>query len=79
MTKTVSIQDAEGHLDELIDLATRGEDIVIAKNDQVQARLVPVRAKKRTKRRFGRYQGKLWISDDFDAHLPEAFWLGSNA
>ena len=77
MTKIVSIQDAEGHLDELIDRAARGEEIVIAKDDQARARLVPVPAKRHGKRHFGRYAGRLWISDDFDAPLPDSFWVGT--
>ena len=79
MTKTVTIQDAEGHLGELIDLAAQGEEIVIAKDEQAKAKLVPVPAKKYQHRRFGRYAGKVWMSDDFDAPLPDAFWLGTNA
>ena len=81
MTRTVSIHDAKRQLGELIDSAARGDDIVIAKNDQAQARLVPVATpvRARAPRRLGRYRGKLWVSDDFDAPLPEAFWLGSDA
>ena len=79
MIKTVTVQDAEGRRGELIDLAARGEEIVIAKDAQAKAKLVPVPAKNRRKRQFGRYAGKLWMSDDFDAPLPDAFWLGTNA
>ena len=24
----------------------------------------------------GLWQGKIWMADDFDAELPESFWLG---
>ncbi len=27
---------------------------------------------------FGLHAGKMWISDDFDAELPDEFWLGGN-
>jgi hypothetical protein len=28
------------------------------------------------KRILGLHRGKVWISDDFDASLPDDFWLG---
>ncbi|MEI6777848.1 MAG: hypothetical protein WCK70_13190 [Chloroflexales bacterium] len=27
---------------------------------------------------LGLHAGKIWVSDDFDAELPDEFWLGSN-
>ena len=31
------------------------------------------------KRGFGQFLGKVHMADDFNAKLPEAFWLGKNA
>lgn len=31
------------------------------------------------KRVFGQFQGKIRLSDDFDAPLPDKFWLGQDA
>ena len=28
---------------------------------------------------FGLHQGQVWMSDDFDASLPDSFWLGEDA
>jgi hypothetical protein len=28
------------------------------------------------KRQFGQFKGKIHIADDFDAELPDEFWLG---
>lgn len=28
---------------------------------------------------FGLHQGQVWMSDDFDAPLPDSFWLGEDA
>ena len=28
------------------------------------------------KRVFGQFRGKVHLADDFDAELPDAFWLG---
>lgn len=30
------------------------------------------------KRVFGQFQGQLSIADDFDAELPDSFWLGDD-
>jgi len=78
MTKTVTVQEAETQLDALIDLAEQGEEIVIAKNNQAKVKLVPVAVKKKGKRVFGRYQGKIWVSDDFNEPLPDELWFGAN-
>jgi len=37
---------------------------------------VPKKPKKRT---VGEYVGKIHISDDFDAALPDEFWLGESS
>jgi hypothetical protein len=34
---------------------------------------------KEKKRVFGQFSGKVHIADDFDAELPEAFWLSKDA
>ncbi|WP_031435663.1 hypothetical protein [Methylomarinum vadi] len=31
------------------------------------------------KRRFGQFRGQIKIADDFDAELPDEFWLGNGA
>lgn len=78
MTKTVSVQEAETQLDALIDLAEQGEEVVIAKNNQAKVKLVPLAVKKKAKRVFGQHRGQAWISKDFDAPLPEDFWLSGD-
>jgi antitoxin (DNA-binding transcriptional repressor) of toxin-antitoxin stability system len=54
----------------LIDEAAAGEDVVIAKNGTPVVRLVPVRPTSR-RRGFGALKGKIRVSDDFDAPLPD--------
>jgi len=78
MTKTVSVEEAETQLHSLIDLAEQGEEVVIAKSDQAKVKLVPIPVKNEGKRVFGRHRGQAWISEDFDAPLPEDFWLSGN-
>ena len=33
---------------------------------------------KKKKRIFGQYKGRIHISEDFDAPLPDSFWLGED-
>lgn len=65
----VELEDAKEHLDELVDQAARGEEVVIARNHQPLVRLVPVQVRKR--RQFGSAKGLIEIADDFDEPLEE--------
>jgi antitoxin (DNA-binding transcriptional repressor) of toxin-antitoxin stability system len=75
-TRTVSVQEAEKRLAELIGLAQQGDEIVIARDDQASVKLVSI-PQKANKRVFGQHRGKIRMREDFDAPLPEDFWLGS--
>ncbi len=72
--KIVTVEEAEARLLELISLAEQGEDIVIAHEDQLKVKLVPI-GQVPQKRVFGQHRGKIWMSHDFDAPLPDDFWL----
>lgn len=67
MTK-VNIHEAKTQLSKLIELAKSGEEVIIAKNGEPQARLTAIVSE--GKDWFGMDAGKAWISDDFD-ELPE--------
>ena len=41
-TKIVTVQEAEGHLLELIGLVEKGEEVVITHDDQPKVKLVPI-------------------------------------
>lgn len=69
MGRVVNLYDAKTQLSALVEAAAAGEEIVIAKAGKPRAKLVPVRAAAR--RRPGRAKGALWVSDDFDAPLPD--------
>lgn len=73
--RTVTLHEAETRLRELLDLAERGEDVQIAVDNDRRFRLVAVPAASGG-RHFGRHRGKARMHDDFDAPLPEGFWLG---
>ena len=69
MTKIIKLYDAKTHLSDLVERAARGEEFIIAKGDEPKARLVPI-AKRARPRAPGGWEGRVWISEDFDAPLP---------
>ena len=78
-TKNVTLQEAEGHLAELLELVAQGNEIVITKGDEPRAKLVMVQERPRGPRVFGQHRGQAWLSDDFDAPLPPDFWAGEGS
>jgi prevent-host-death family protein len=69
MTKIVKLYDAKTHLSDLVERASQGEEFIIAKGDEPKARLIPV-ARQARQRAPGGWEGRVWISEDFDAPLP---------
>lgn len=66
---TLNLYEAKTRLSSLVDEAAAGAEIVIAKNGKPMAKLVPIRD--RVRRKPGRLKGKIWMSKDFDAPLPQ--------
>jgi len=69
MTKIVKLYDAKTHLSDLVERAAQGEEFIIAKGDEPKARLIPI-ARQAHQRVPGAWEGRVWISEDFDAPLP---------
>ena len=76
-TQTVTLQDVQVRLMELLSLAQAGNEIIIADGGQPLARLVPVVESRPPRRVAGLDRGKIWMRDDFDAPLPDDFWTDS--
>jgi prevent-host-death family protein len=74
-TKTVSLADASAQLEELVRLTRQGTEVIITDAGTPLVRLVPADALDRP-RIAGLNEGEVWMSDDFDAELPDEFWLG---
>ena len=72
MAKPINLYDAKTHLSELVDRASAGEEVIIAKAGKPMARLVPLAVRERTP---GRGKGKIRIAHDFDAYLPDDFLI----
>jgi prevent-host-death family protein len=70
MGKPVNLYEAKTHLSELVERAARGEEVIIAKAGEPKARLVPL-ARPAKRRKPGDWKGRIVISPDFDAPLPE--------
>jgi antitoxin (DNA-binding transcriptional repressor) of toxin-antitoxin stability system len=78
---TVTIEEAQNKLTELIHRLTPGEEDVITENDRPVARLIPVPiVRQRPPRprppvtgvpKAGRYEGRLVVPDDFKEPLDE--------
>lgn len=74
-TQTVDVSEVEPRFSELLRLLNNGTEIILTKKDVPVARLTPVEPVKK-ERIPGLHAGTIWTSDDFDAPLPEEFWLG---
>jgi len=68
--RTINIHEAKTHRSRLVDEASAGEEIVIAKAGTPRARLVPLRTRAR-RRKLGALAGQCIVPDDFDAPLPQ--------
>lgn len=77
MSTTLTIQEAQKQLSQLLELAQAGHEVIIQDSHKGKARLVAVvEPKQQRPRVFGLHEGQVWMSDDFDAPLPDSFWLG---
>ena len=68
---TVTIEEAQANLPEIIDKLAPGEDLIITRNDQPIAMLVSQRHPLRKQRQPGSAKGKLNILAEDDEHLED--------
>ena len=68
--QTVNIYEAKTQLSKLVDLASSGTDVIIARAGKPMARLTALQNENRLTG-LGALKGKGWIADDFDAPLPD--------
>lgn len=67
---TTSIHEAKTHLSKLIQKALAGEEVIIANAGKPVVKLVPIDPPVK-KPRFGGWEGRIWMADDFDAPLDD--------
>ena len=76
----VDVHDAKERFSDMLDRITIGEEVIITHKGEPIAKLVPVPAttKKRRKFRFGSAKGEFTVPDDFNDPLPkeieDLFW-----
>ena len=63
------VHEAKTNLSKLVEEAEAGEEVVLARAGKPVVRLVPVHPVR--KRKLGQWKGKVRMSEDFDAPLPE--------
>lgn len=66
---TVNIFQAKTQLSKLVEMAERGEEVIIARAGKPVARLSQLEPEKRPIV-FGLLKGQIHVADDFDAPLP---------
>ena len=73
--KTVEISQLPPSVAELLSLLTDSDEIVLAAEGKAIARLLPVSGEL-PPRIAGLHEGQGWMSDGFNAPLPDEFWGG---
>ena len=76
MTQTVSVDEAQDKLPDLLAQAVAGNEVIITEHGMPVARLVPVVTPSKKKRVAGLNRGTILTSEDFDEPLSDEFWLG---
>jgi antitoxin (DNA-binding transcriptional repressor) of toxin-antitoxin stability system len=74
-TKTVEISQLPPAITELLALLSNGDEVVLADHGKPLAHLLPVSGEL-PPRIAGLHEGQGWMSDDFNALLPDEFWGG---
>jgi len=75
MTQTVSVDEAQNNLPDLLAQALAGNEVIITEHGTPVARLVPVVSHSKKKRVAGLNRGTITTAEDFDEALPDQFWL----
>lgn len=73
MARTVSLYAAKTHLSSLVEEASAGAEVIIAKNGKPKARLVPlpVEPPRRRERELGFWERQGWVAPGWEGSLPD--------
>jgi antitoxin (DNA-binding transcriptional repressor) of toxin-antitoxin stability system len=74
MTVPIDIRELPARLEEALAVASSGGEVVLTDAGTPRARLLPMEPAQ--PRVAGLHAGAISASDDFDAPLPDEFWLG---
>ncbi|MFI5460909.1 MAG: type II toxin-antitoxin system Phd/YefM family antitoxin [Isosphaerales bacterium] len=71
MSATITVEEAQARLTELIGRLSPGEEIVIKQNQQPVAKVVGQRPSRRKPRVPGNCKGMMTLADEDDEHLKD--------
>jgi antitoxin (DNA-binding transcriptional repressor) of toxin-antitoxin stability system len=71
MSTTISLEEAQAHLSELVGKLAPGEEIIITEGERPVAKIVGQGVPARKPRRPGSARGKLIILEEDDEHLKD--------
>ncbi len=66
----IDINAAQNQLPDLLEAASRGENVIISKDGKPMVRLVSVTSR-HGERKPGGMEGQIWMAEDFDGPLPD--------
>ncbi len=75
-TATIEVKDLPTKFEEIVSLAAAGTEVILTEGNVPRARLIPFPEGQR--RIPGLHPGAITTADDFDAPLPDHFWLGKS-
>ena len=67
----INIHEAKTQLSKLVEIASQGEEIIIAKAGKPVARLMPLENRAAMSRKPGALKGKIRLAKDFDEPMTE--------
>ncbi len=73
---TIDIHEAQTRWQEMLGLVLAGNEVLVTQAQKPVMRLVPIKSEAKP-RIAGLHAGMGWVSDDFDAPLPDEFWTGT--
>lgn len=76
LATTMEIEDAQSRFDEVLAWVVAGQEVLLTDQQRPVVRLTRV-TDTPAQRIAGLHAGMAWVSDDFDAPLPDEFWLGA--
>jgi antitoxin (DNA-binding transcriptional repressor) of toxin-antitoxin stability system len=76
MAIVIDIRELPARLEEALTLASSGREVILLDGPTPRARLVPVEAT--AERVAGLHPGAIQPAPDFDAPLPDEYWVGTS-
>ena len=73
-TTKIDVRELPTCFTEMVSLAMAGTEVIVTEGDILRARLVPLSSGQ--SRVAGLHLGGIKTAEDFDAPLPEEFWVG---